>query len=196
MGYNAINSHARWGTDGGSVSWDAVCATNITDVQTTDNKVLLMQVDNTAGHSTQSVTAVLQYSKDGGAFTALTNATDWIYQGATAFNDGDATTSNICAAPTGSWHNGEKDENNSLLQLTLGNDEYTEYWFSIRGVNAAAGSIYRFRLYDTAEGAEIPIGGNLSAYIQATMLAAGGVIMNQLQKANLGADLYDGVLTI
>ena len=195
MGFNAVNSHARWGTDGAAVSWDANCAVNITGVQTTHNKVLLMQVDNTSAHGTQSITVVLQYSKDGGGFVTLTNLTDWIYQAAVAFNDGDATTSNLCAAPAGSWHNGEKDENNTLPGLTLGNDEYTEYWFSIRGANAAAGSVYRFRLWDTAEGAEVPISGNLAAYIQATMLSVGAV-MNQLQKANLGADLYDGVLII
>ena len=174
MGFYAVNSHARWGTDGGSVSWDEICATNITGVQTSDNKVLLMQVDNTNTHGVQSITAVLQYSKDGGTFTILTNLTDFIYQAAAAFNDGDVTTSNECAAPVGSWHNGEKDENNTLPALELGNDEYTEYWFSIRGANAAAGSVYRFRLWDTAEGAEVPTGGNLSAYIQATMFSAGG----------------------
>jgi hypothetical protein len=173
MGYYAINSHARWGTDGVSVSWDENCAVDISGILTSDNKVLLMQIDNTNAHGVQSITAVLQYSKDGGAFVTITNVTDWVYQGAIAFNDGDATTSNICTAPVGNWHNGEKDENNSLPALTLGSDEYTEYWFSIRGANAAAGSVYRFRLYDTAEGAEVPIGGNLATYIQATMLSAG-----------------------
>ena len=176
MGYYAINSHARWGTDGVTVSWDAVCAANITDVETTHNKVLLMQVDNTNAHGSQSITAVLQFSKDGGSFTTLTNLTDWIYQAAIAFNDGDPTTSATCAAPSGNWANGEKDENNSLSALELGSDEYTEYLFSISGANAAGGSVYRFRLYDTAEGAEVPIGGNLAAYIQATMLSVGASI--------------------
>lgn len=175
MGYNAINSHARWGTDGGAVVWDESCGVDITGVETTDNKVLLMQIDNTSAHGSQSITVILQYSKDGGSFSGLApSGSDWICQAAEAFNDGDQTTSALCAAPAGNWHNGQKDENNLLYGSTLGNDEYTECWFSIRGANAAAGSVYRFRLYDTAEGAEVPIGGNLSAYIQATMASGAG----------------------
>jgi len=173
MGYSAVNSHARWGTDGASVSWDDVCGANITDVETSDNKVLLMQVDNTNAHGDQSITVVLQYSKDGGAWTTLTSSTDWIYQAAQAFNDGDATTAGVCSAPVGNWVNGEKDENNSLPALLLDKDEWTEYWFSIRGANAAGGSDYEFRLYDTAEGAEVPPGGNLTSYIKATISTAG-----------------------
>ena len=177
MGYYAINSHARWGTDGGAVVWDEFCGVDITGVETTDNKVLLMQIDNTNAHGSQSITVILQYSKDGGSFSAIASSgSDWICQAAEVFNDGDATTLAYCAVPTGNWHNGEKDENNLLPALTLGNDEYTEYWFSIRGANAAAGSVYRFRLYDTAEGAEVPIGGNLAAYIQATMFSVAASI--------------------
>ncbi len=177
MGYYGVNGNARWGSDGVSVSWDQNCAVNITGVETTHNKVLLMQGDNLAAHGAIAYTVVLQYSKDGGAFVTLTNLTDWIYQAAEAFNDGDAVTSNNCPTPNGGiWKNGKKDENNLIGAITLASTEYTEIWFSIRAANAAGGSVYRFRLYDTAEGCEVPTGGNLAAYIQATMFSAGASI--------------------
>jgi len=139
-----------WGEDGSSITWETCCI-NITDVENTDSKILAFSLGNEDGkfsHNNKNI--VLQYSEEGGTWTTITNATEWIYYNAIAFTDGDTVTTAQCGAPWPTWVNGEKSEDNAVT-ITLPILSWTQIWWAVKPNNATPGSWFQFRMYNTSD---------------------------------------------
>ena len=149
--------HFRWRRDSGAV--DATPAWNVAEdsspVLTAGGAVrrrVRFVVDNTGSSGT--IKWQLYYSKNGGAYTQITNITE-VRLGVTDVStdvDGTAIAVQRLTAGSGTWQNGMYVESNPTADFTLAGGAYTEIEFGLY-IDATLGSFYDLQLY--ASGAPI-----------------------------------------
>jgi hypothetical protein len=170
---NTIQQHCRYRTDANAVdtaaTWGAAIDSNFTIAAGVDFR-LRFTVANTGGANVGNVAWGPRYSKNGGAYTAITtSSSNVIAVNAGASVDGASITSDQLTAGTGSRANGFYDETGGET-TGLNSGIYKEMEFGLRLVAAdvTSGDTFNFRIY-TGAGAAL---NTYSVTINATVQAA------------------------